>query len=484
MPEKCNILLTGATGYIGGRLFRILKEDGFNVSCMVREWEMFKHLEEANAKIVYGDALDRESLKDVFTGIDVAFYLIHSLGSKKDFISQDQIAAENFSQCAFENGVKRVIYLGGLAHSGEELSDHLQSRLDTGEYLRKSGIQVIEFRSSIILGSGSVSFEMIRSLVERLPVMITPKWVRVNAQPISVNDVLSYLFAAIHLETDENRVYEIGGADIVPYMGIMMEYARQRRLKRLMLPVPFLSLKLSSYWLGLVTPVYARIGKKLIEGVRYPTVVRDKSASTDFDIRPVSLETAIKDALRHEDQTFAETRWSDSFSACGAAPKKWGGAKFGNRMVESRVKKVDLPPEKAFAPIRRIGGDTGWYYGDWLWKIRGFLDLMVGGVGLRRGRKNPDQLNVGDALDFWRVEAHEPGKRLRLLSEMKLPGRAWLEFEVKPLADGGSEIHQTAIYDPVGFGGVLYWHLASVFHSVIFSGMIDRIAKKAKEEHI
>lgn len=478
MSKKYNILLTGATGYIGGRLLRVLKKNGFHVSCLTRRPDALKHLENTTTKIIYGDALARQSLNEVFNGIDVAFYFIHSLGSKEGFIRQDQIAAQNFSECAHENGVKRIIYLGGLANPDENLSDHLQSRLEVGDYLRKSGIQVIEFRASIILGSGSLSFEMIRTLVEKLPIMIIPKWVRVKAQPIAINDVLSYLMESINIQTDENKIYEIGGSKKVSYMDIMKEYARQRNLKRLMIPVPVLSLKLSSYWLGLVTPLYARIGKKLIESVRYPTIIRDKAALQDFSIRPKSVKNAIKEALCYEDQEFAETRWSDALSSSGNVPRNWGGIKFGNRIIESRMKKVNVPPERAFLPIRRIGGESGWYYANWLWKLRGFLDLILGGVGLRRGRKSQDSMNVGEPLDFWRVEIFEPDKRLRLLAEMKLPARAWLEFEVKPTVEGNSEIHQTVIYDPIGLWGLLYWYLLYPFHYFIFSGMIRKIAKK------
>ena len=480
MSKQQNILLTGATGYIGGRLLRVLRQNGYTVRCMTRRPEALKHLDDGSTEAVYGDALDRPSLAGVFKDIDCAFYFIHSLGSKEGFVRQDQIAAQNFSECALEQGVKRIIYLGGLANPDEDLSDHLKSRLEVGEFLRKSGIQVIDFRASIILGSGSLSFEMIRTLVEKLPVMIIPKWVMVEAQPIAINDVLSYLLAAITLETGENKVYEIGGANTVSYMGIMKEYARQRNLKRLMIRVPVLSLRLSSYWLGLVTPLYARIGKKLIDSVRHPTVVRDPSALHDFSIRPRSVEKAIQDALSYEEQEFAETRWSDALSSSGRAPRTWGGVKFGNRIIESRMETVTVSPARAFIPIRRIGGDTGWYYANWLWKMRGFLDLIVGGVGLRRGRKSPDSINVGDALDFWRVELYEPDKRLRLLAEMKLPARAWIELEVKPVGDDFSEIHLTVIYDPIGLWGLLYWYALYPFHYFIFSRMVRNIAKQAK----
>ncbi len=479
MKNNKKILLTGATGYIGGRLLRVLKEAGYSIRCMARRPESLSHWKDGNTEIVYGDPLNKDSLNTIFEGVDVAFYFIHSLGSKESFMEPDRIAAENFSKAAKSQGVKRIVYLGGLANPDEELSDHLKSRLEVADYLRSSGIQVIEFRASIILGSGSLSFEMIRALVERLPVMIIPKWVRVKAQPIAIEDVTDYLMAAIDLETEENKIYEIGGANKTSYMGIMKEYARQRDLKRLMIPVPVLTPKLSSLWLGLVTPLYARIGRKLVDSIKHPTVVRDKSVLKDFDIQPKTAKNAVKAALCNEEREFAETKWSDSLASTGNSPRDWGGIRFGNRILDIREKHVDVSPEQAFAPIRKIGGDVGWYYANWLWKLRGFLDILVGGVGLRRGRRNPDSANIGDTIDFWRVQAFEPDKKLRLLAEMKLPARAWLNFDVEAGENGGSVIRQTVEYDPIGLWGILYWYLVYPLHLFIFSGMIRNIAKAA-----
>lgn len=474
------ILLTGATGYIGGRLLRLLREKKLDIRCMTRRPEALEHIKDEHTEVIAGDALDRDSLDGVFTGVDTAFYLIHSLGSKEGFVQQDQQAAKNFGEAASRSGVNRIIYLGGLANSDEKLSDHLRSRIETGERLRASGVQVIEFRASIILGSGSLSFEMIRTLVEKLPVMTTPSWVKVKAQPIGVTDVLAYLIAGLTMKTTENKVYEIGGSDELSYMEIMREYASQRGLKRFMIPVPVLTPKLSSYWLGLVTPLYARIGRKIIDGVRYPTVVKDPSALEDFAISPKSTAAAIAEALRNEDNEFALTHWSDSLSSSGRTTPAWGGVKFANRIVDSRTRKVNVSTELAFKPIGRIGGETGWYYANFLWRLRGFVDLLVGGVGLRRGRKNSEILYVGDPVDCWRVEVYEPG-RLRLAAEMKLPGRAWLEFEVNKLSDEESEIRQTAIFDPIGFSGLMYWHLSYPFHFFIFSGMLRNISKAAEK---
>lgn len=482
MLAESKILLTGATGYIGGRLLRALKEEGDQVRCMARRPEALKHQADERTEIVYGDPLKRESLEqgNVFKDIDVAFYFVHSLGSKESFLVQDRLAAQNFSEVAKANGVKRIIYLGGLADPDEKLSDHLKSRLEVGDYLRISGIQVIEFRASIILGSGSLSFEMIRALVERLPVMIIPRWVRMAAQPIAIEDVLAYLVAAIDMKTDHNEIFEIGGANKMSYQGIMREYARQKGLKRVMIPVPVLTPKLSSLWLGLVTPLYARVGKKLVDSIKHPTIVQDRRALEVFDIKPKSVKNAITQALCNEEREFAVTKWSDALSAAGNVPRDWGGVRFGNRIIDARQVKVNVPPEKAFEPIRRIGGDTGWHYANWLWNLRGFLDLLIGGVGVRRGRRDPEHAYIGDAIDFWRVQAYEPNKRLRLLAEMKLPARAWLTFNVEPDKDGGSIIHQTIEYDPIGLWGIVYWYLVYPLHIFFFPGMIRNIAKVAE----
>jgi len=421
--------------------------------------------------------LNRGSLTVALEGAKAAYYLVHSMGARGDFEENDRRAAANFAAAARENGIRRIIYLGGLGDPAQQLSPHLRSRHEVGEILRSSGAQVLEFRASIIIGSGSLSFELIRALVERLPVMICPRWVFTRAQPIAVEDVLDYLLAALDLDEDCSRVFEIGGPDRVSYGDIMREYARQRGLRRLMISVPVLTPHLSSLWLGLVTPVYARVGRKLIEGVRNPTLVKDPSALDAFSIRPRYLRDAIRRALVNEDRECAETRWSDAMSSGGDVPK-WGGKRFGSRIVDSRVADVDAPASVAFAPIQRIGGQTGWYYGNWLWRIRGLLDLLVGGVGMRRGRRDPVDLRVGDALDFWRVEAFEPERRLRLAAEMRLPGRAWLEFEVS-VREGKSRIRQTAIFDPVGLLGLAYWYALYPLHQLVFANMLKGIARAA-----
>ncbi len=426
-------------------------------------------------EVVEGDVLKPESLGPALEGCEVAYYLVHSMGSSRDFESQDREAAGNFGEAARRAGVRRIIYLGGLGH-GTSLSPHLRSRHEVGDLLRESGVPVLEFRASVVLGSGSLSFEMIRALVERLPVMITPHWVGVEAQPIAVGDLLAYLVAAPSVSIEGSRVFEIGGADRVSYGDLMGEYARQRGLRRTMIRVPFLTPRLSSLWLGLVTPLYARVGRKLIESIKHPTVVRDASALDAFSVKPSSMREAIAAAIRNEDHEFAESRWFDAFSS-GGDSRDWAGVRFRNRFIDSRSREVDVEPSHAFAPIRRIGGETGWYAHDWLWRFRGFLDLLVGGVGVRRGRPASD-LQVGDALDFWRVEAYEPDRRLRLSAEMKVPGRAWLEFEVEPRS-GGATIRQTALFDPVGLLGVAYWYSLYPVHQLVFAGMLDNIARAA-----
>lgn len=473
--SKKRILLTGATGYVGGRLLPLLESEGYQVRCMTRRPEALAANVGETTEVVKGDVLDTDSLTAVMEGVDTAFYFVHSMGSKSDFEAEDRLAAQNFTDAAQRAGVRRIIYLGGLGNRDKKLSKHLRSRQETGDVLRSSGVQVIELRASIVIGSGSLSFEMIRALVERLPVMICPKWVRVLAQPIAIEDVLAYLSEAIELPESISRIYEIGGPDQVSYGQIMQEYARQRGLRRLMIPVPLLTPYLSSLWLGFVTPLYARVGRKLVESLKNPTLVSSNLASTAFSVKPRSLSEAIARALVNEDREVAETQWSDALSASGQQ-KTWGGVRFGSRLVDSRTAESSASPAAAFAAIQRIGGKTGWYYGNWLWRIRGFLDLLVGGVGVRRGRRDPINIRVGDALDFWRVEGFEPGHLLRLRAEMKVPGRAWLEFEVTE-HEGGSSVRQTAIFDPVGLFGLAYWYALYPLHQFVFAGMLRNVVR-------
>ena len=472
------ILLTGATGYIGGRLLKAIEQKGYAIRCLARRPDFLKARVHPTTQVVKADCLEQKSLSGALEGVGTAYYLVHSMGSAGWFEEEDRQAARNFAAATRESGVRRIIYLGGLGEGQEDLSAHLRSRQEVADLLRESGVPVVEFRASIVIGSGSLSFEMIRALVQRLPVMICPRWVAVQAQPIAVEDVIEYLVKALELP-DGGATYEIGGADQVSYREIMKEYARQCGLRRWMISVPVLTPRLSSLWLGLVTPVYARVGRKLIDSLRNPTLVRNPAALAIFKIRPMGLKEAIARALVNEDQEFAQTRWSDALSSSGHVPK-WGGVRFGTRIVDSRTAQIAVPPSNAFAPIRRIGGANGWYFGNILWQLRGALDLLVGGVGLRRGRRDPENLAVGDALDFWRVEAIEADRLLRLTAQMKLPGRAWLQFEIEPSPEG-SVIRQTALFDPAGLGGLLYWYLLYPVHCWIFAGMLRQIARRATE---
>ncbi|MEN3340271.1 MAG: hypothetical protein V7647_3947, partial [Acidobacteriota bacterium] len=438
------MLLTGATGYIGGRLVPVLEATGVRLRCLARRPGELDPRVGPATEIVAGDLVDPASLDRALAGIDVAYYLVHSMSAHGDYLEKDRVAARNFGGAARRAGVRRIVYLGGLATGDTTLSKHLRSRIETGEVLRESGVPVVEFRASVVVGSGSLSFELIRALVDRLPMMICPPWVSTLAQPIGIDDLLAYLVAALALPDGEGRIFEIGGADQASYGDLMREYARQRGLTRVMISVPLLTPHLSSLWLGLVTPVYARVGRELIGGLKNRSVVTDTTALSVFPIRPLGLREAIARAIRYEDRAFALTRWSDARSS-GGEPASIADGRFGSRLVDARRLRVDVDADRAFVPIATIGGARGWYYATMLWRIRGAMDLLVGGVGMRRGRRDPNGVVVGDALDFWRVEAYEPGRRLRLAAEMKVPGRAWLEFEVVP--DGsGATIHQTAVF--------------------------------------
>lgn len=470
--------MTGATGYVGGRLRPALEARGVALRCFVRRAGALSGRTAPTTEISEGDALDPASVARALEGIEVAYYLIHSMGAGEDFARKDREAARIFGDAAKAAGVRRIVYLGGLGDSAGGLSDHLRSRQETGAVLRASGVPVVEFRASIVLGSGSLSFEMVRSLVERLPVMICPRWVSVQTQPIAIRDLIAYLVAALDLPAGAERVYEIGGPDRVSYGQLMRLYARQRGLKRLLVPVPLLTPRLSSLWLGLVTPLYARVGRKLIDSLRNATVVTDPSSLAAFPVRPRGVSEAIASALARDEEEYAGTRWSDAVSSSGLREKPYGGELVGTHFIDTRALAIHASPAAAFRAVLRVGGQNGWYYGDWLWKLRGLLDLAAGGVGTRRGRPRPDVLREGDALDFWRVERLEPERLLRLRAEMKVPGRAWLQFEIVPAGDR-TEIRQTAIFDAVGLAGLLYWYALYPLHRLVFRGMLRGMAEHA-----
>lgn len=479
-PRTSLILLTGASGYIGGRLLPSLETQGYRLRCLARHPDILRQKVGPSTEVVAGDVLDRQSLDNAMRGVDVAYYMVHSMSSHSSFEETDRQAAWNFSEAAKAAGVKGLIYVGGLGSDDEELSAHLRSRHEVGDILRQSGLPVCEFRASAVIGSGSASFELIRALVERLPIMLTPKWVKGKAQPIAIDDLLDYLMEALRIPISSYRIYEVGGADQVSYADMMCAYGHQRGLRPLIIPVPVLTPWLSALWLGLVTPLYARIGRAIIESIVHVTVVRDNAALATFPVRPVGIDEAIHRALAREEKHFSETRWSDALSSSGKLPS-WGGVRFGTRVVDSRMLTVEAPPEVAFRCIERIGGSHGWYACDWLWRVRGFIDLLQGGVGMGRGRPSSATLRVGDTVDSFRVESIERNRRLRLKSEMNLPGRAWLEFEVTE-AGSSTQIRQTAIFDPVGLKGQLYWYSLYVPHEFVFNGMLRGIAQAALRE--
>ncbi len=472
--ESRTILLTGATGYVGGRLLARLEQRGLHVRCLSRRPDVLAGRIGPHTEIVAADIEDAHAIESALAGVDTAYYLIHSMTATRPFAEADRSMATSFARAARAQGVRRIVYLGGLGAG--DTSEHLASRHEVGEILRASGVPTIELRASIVIGSGSTSFDMLRALVDRLPVMITPRWVGSLCQPIAIEDVLDYLIATLDHDPDGSEIFEIGGRDVVSYAELMAEYARQRGLRRATIPVPVLTPRLSSLWLGLVTPVHARVGRALVESLRSDTIVRDPRALTTFPIAPRSTAEAVERALRNEDRAFAETRWSDE---AGLEPASFGGHRLGSRLVDTRSLHVDVAPGAAFAPIRQIGGRTGWYAARRLWELRGVLDRVVGGPGLRRGRRDPDSLRVGDTIDFWRVEQYEPDRLLRLRAEMRLPGRAWLQFEVEP-DETGSTITQTALFDAEGVAGLGYWYAVWPFHHRVFDGMLHGIARASR----
>jgi uncharacterized protein YbjT (DUF2867 family) len=477
------ILVTGATGYIGGRLVPRLLDAGYRVRCLVRDAERLKGRPWSDqVDVVEGDALRPETLAPAMEGASAAYYLIHSLTDTAEFHERDMMVARDFGLAAKTSGVQRIIYLGGLGDPDSDLSKHLRSRQQTGDALREAGVPVTEFRAAIIVGAGSLSFEMIRYLTERLPVMICPRWVFTNVQPIAIDDVLSYMVAALRVPESADRVVEIGGEDILTYGDMMFGYAEVRGLQRRLIPVPVLTPHLSAHWVHWMTPVHANIVYPLIEGLRNEVVVRDGTSRELFpDIQPMNYDTAVRRALADLEAGKIETSWSDALSTTlgDARPVELATEKGMN--IERREQVVAAPPEAVYQVFTSLGGERGWLYGNSLWRLRGIADRLVGGVGFRRGRRSPDEVRVGDALDFWRVEAVAPDRLMRLRAEMKLPGQAWLQFEARPRLDGKTLLVQTAYLAPKGLFGFLYWYGLYPFHGLIFGNLIRSIAKRAEE---
>lgn len=479
-PGAGLVLVTGATGYVGGRLVPQLLAEGRRVRVLVRDPARLQGREwitQVETRSV--DVLKPVGLVDALRGVEVAYYLIHSMAKGPGYRARDLAAAAAFGRAAKLAGVRRIIYLGGLGDPRADLSQHLRSRHETGAALRLGGVPVTEFRAAIVVGSGSISFEMIRHLTERLPVMICPQWVYTRVQPIGVEDLLHYLVAALATPQSAGRIIEIGGADVLTYGDMMLGYARARGLRRRLQPVPVLTPKLSSYWVHLVTPVPSHIARPLIEGLRSETIVRDHVARDLFPaICPAGYEAALRAALAGLDAGAVESSWCDGLCSSRLGATGTFVASREGMLFERRQRLVAAAPETVFAVCVRLGGRGGYRYADWTWQVRGAMDRLVGGVGLQRGRRDQNTLRVGDALDFWRVEAVAPDRLLRLRAEMKVPGEAWLQFETQPAA-GGTLLVQTAFFVPRGLAGLAYWYALLPVHKAIFSGMIAALADEA-----
>ena len=471
------ILITGASGYIGGHLLDTLPNE--QLRCFIRSKRNYLEARHPKAEFFYGDARSPQDVSKACKDIDVIYYLIHAMGSTGDFSCKDRDYAQNFAAAAKHQGVKKIIYVGGLTDTAQSMSTHMASRCEVGRILRESEVPVLEFRASIILGAGSLSFEMIRSLVEHLPIMICPRWVRARCQPIYIGDLLKFLTAALDGKFCKSKIFEVGGSEISSYKDLMLRYAKLRGLRRHLISVPILTPHLSSLWLGLVTPLYARVGRKIIDSLRQDSIISDNDAGIFFDINCLNIEEAIKQSLQQEDESYRKIRWNDAMAATGHNDSEWHGIHFGNRLVDSRHIDLKCPAKDAFRPILTIGGNNGWYYGNWLWKLRGWLDLLWSGPGLRRGRRNQDKIYIGDTIDFWRVEDYIEDKKLLLRAEMKLPGRAWLEYEVETGENNQTQIRQTAIFDPVGLIGLIYWYSVAPLHFFVFGGMLKAIGDRA-----
>ena len=478
-------LITGATGYIGGRLAPRLLDAGHEVRCLARSATRLRDVPWAGrAEIVEGDLTDPATLPAAFEGVDVAYFLVHSLG-RPDFERIDREAAGNFAAAARAAGVRRIVYLGGPEPaSGDRPSAHLRSRAEVGRILLDSGVPTVVLRAPVIIGSGSASFEMLRHLTERLPAMVTPRWVTNRIQPIAVRDVLRYLIGASTLPADVNRGFDIGGADVLTYADMMQRYARVAGLRRrILVPVRVLSPWLSAHWVGVITPVPNAIARPLVASLVHEAVAHENDLAALLPgPPPLGFDEAVRLALGRIREADVETRWSNAAGGDAAAEPlpsdpDWSGASV---YVDERSRPAKVPADRLWRVIEGVGGENGWYSFPLAWSVRGWLDRLVGGVGLRRGRRDRNRLRVGEALDWWRVEEIEPGALLRLRAEMRVPGRAWLEMRAEPDGNGGSVYRQRAVFLPRGLGGHLYWAAVLPFHGVVFNGMARNITRTAE----
>ncbi|MFI8520086.1 SDR family oxidoreductase [Streptomyces sp. NPDC085481] len=490
-PGQARCLVTGAGGYIGGRLVPELLDAGYPVRCLARTpAHLADHPWADRVEIVRGDVTDATSLRAALRGIGVAYYLVHSMGSGPDFEETDRRAARTFAEQARAAGVRRIVYLGGLTPRDvpeERLSPHLRSRAEVGRILLDSGVPTTVLRAAVVIGSGSASFEMLRYLTERLPVMVTPSWVGTRVQPIAVRDVLRCLVGSARMPPDVSRSFDIGGPDILTYREMMIRYAAVAGLpRRLIVSVPVLTPRLSSQWIGLVTPVPASLARPLAESLRYEVVCADSDIRRhvpDPPGGPVPFDRALALALQRVRDAQVATRWS-SASLPGApsdplpTDPDWAG---GSLYTDERARAVAASPAALWRVIEGIGGENGWYSFPLAWAVRGWFDRFAGGVGLRRGRRDAQRLRVGDALDFWRVEEIERGRLLRLRAEMRLPGLAWLEMAVERDDGGRTRYRQRALFHPRGLAGQVYWWGVAPFHAVVFGGMARNIARTAEK---
>ena len=476
------ILVTGATGYIGGRLVPRLVEERCRARVLVRSLTRARSRSWFDkVEVVVGDVTDPDALSAALDGVDAAYYLIHSMSKGSGFHELDLEAARSFGRAAKRAGVRDIIYLGGLGDPESDLSRHLRSRQETGQALRESGVPVTEFRAAVIVGAGSISFEIIRNLVERLPVMVCPRWIYSRIQPIAIDDLLEYLVSCLDTPESRGSVIEVGGKDVTTYRGLMLGYARARGLRRLLIPVPVLTPRLSSYWVHWMTPIPARIAVPLVDGLRNDVVVTDDLARRLFpQIRPQDHTSAIDRVIEDLDGGRVDTSWSDAAGASADTQEPVSMESSQGVIIERRFREVDRPARDVYAVVSGIGAARGWYFADWLWRLRGMADRLLGGVGLRRGRRHPDDLRVGDALDFWRVEALEEGRMVRLRAEMKLPGSAWLQYDVHDVQAGKTRLEQTAVFIPRGLAGLAYWYALYPIHSWIFRGLIRACALRAE----